>query len=34
VVEKEQAKFQELVLKNERLEGSINRLREMEVKNG
>lgn len=34
VVEKERAKFQELVLKDERLEGSINRLKEMGVQNG
>ncbi len=34
VVEKERAKFQELVLKDERLEGSIHRLKEMGVKNG
>jgi valyl-tRNA synthetase len=34
VVEKERAKFEELVLKDTRLEGSINRLKEMGVKNG
>jgi valyl-tRNA synthetase len=34
VVEKEKAKYQELVLKDERLEGSIKRLREMGVKHG
>ncbi len=34
VVDKEKAKYQELVLKDERLEGSIKRLREMGVKNG
>jgi valyl-tRNA synthetase len=34
VVEKERARYEELVLKDERLEGSINRLKEMGVKNG
>lgn len=34
VVEKEKARYQELVLKDERLEGSIKRLREMGVKHG
>ena len=34
VVEKEKVRHQEFVLKDERLEGSINRLKEMGVKNG
>ncbi|MCL5022878.1 MAG: valine--tRNA ligase [Nitrospirae bacterium] len=34
IVEKERAKYRELVLKDERLEGSMKRLKEMGVKNG